>query len=177
MRGAGHPRSTPLASAGMGLRNMVTRLASNVLRGGGRGDGGRDGGVGTDDIRIAYTPERDGEPDPGEVVWTWVPYEDDSSQGKDRPVVVIGSAGPLLAVVPLTSRGPDGRPDPTAWVPVGTGGWDGEHRESYANVDRVLRVGPGDVRREGATLDRGRFDAVVAGVRRRRRHRGRADRA
>ena len=162
------PRRAWLASAGMGLRNMVTRLASNVLRGSGRGDG-RDGGAGTDDIRIAYTPDRDGEPDPGEVVWTWVPYEEDPSQGKDRPVVVIGSAGPRLAVVPLTSRGPDGRPDPTAWVPVGTGAWDGEHRESYANVDRVLRVAPGDVRREGATLGRDRFDAVVAGVRRRHR--------
>ena len=32
----------------------------------------------------------DGEPDPGEVVWAWVPYEDDPAQGKDRPVLVVG---------------------------------------------------------------------------------------
>ena len=32
-----------------------------------------------------YAPEMDGEPDPGEVVWAWVPYEDDPAQGKDRP--------------------------------------------------------------------------------------------
>jgi len=34
-----------------------------------------------DDLRdeIAYAPERDGQPDPGEVVWAWVPYEDDPS--------------------------------------------------------------------------------------------------
>ncbi|GAB5080487.1 hypothetical protein ARTHROSP310_36360 [Arthrobacter sp. AD-310] len=27
----------------------------------------------------------DGEPDPGEVVWTWVPYQEDHGRGKDRP--------------------------------------------------------------------------------------------
>ncbi|HSO64208.1 MAG TPA: type II toxin-antitoxin system PemK/MazF family toxin, partial [Ornithinibacter sp.] len=30
-----------------------------------------------------YAPRPDGEPDPGEVVWTWVPYEEDHAQGKD----------------------------------------------------------------------------------------------
>lgn len=117
-------------------------------------------------MRIAYTPDDDGQPDPGEIVWTWVPYEDDSNQGKDRPVVVIGSVGERLAVVPLSSRGPDGRPDPSAWVSVGTGSWDGQGRPSYANVDRILQVTEAEVRREGATLSRPRFDAVVAGVRR-----------
>ena len=38
----------------------------------------------------AYEPELDGQPDPGEVVWGWVPYEEDPSQGKDRPVLLIG---------------------------------------------------------------------------------------
>ena len=41
-------------------------------------------------LHFEYTPELDGEPDPGEVVWTWVPYEDDPMQGKDRPVVIVG---------------------------------------------------------------------------------------
>ena len=27
-------------------------------------------------VRFEYAPERDGEPDPGEVVWTWVPYDE-----------------------------------------------------------------------------------------------------
>lgn len=155
-----------LVSAGVSIRSTVKRLASSVVRGGGgRGGRGRSrsAGADADAIRIAYTPDRDGEPDPGEVVWTWVPYEDDPSQGKDRPVVVIGSIGERLAVVPLTSRSPEGR-DPSAWVPVGTGGWDPERRASYANVGRVLRVPADDVRREGATLDRRPFDAVVAGV-------------
>jgi hypothetical protein len=140
-----------------------------MRRRGARGALGARGGPAADGaVRIAYAPERDGDPDPGEVVWTWVPYEDDPRQGKDRPAVVIGTAGAdRLAVVPLSSRGPEGRPDPESWVLVGTGRWDGQGRPSFADVDRVLRVAAADVRREGATLDRRRFDAVVAGVRRR----------
>ncbi len=38
---------------------------------------------------VEYAPEIDGEPDPGEVVWGWVAYEDDPSQGKDRPVLIL----------------------------------------------------------------------------------------
>ena len=38
----------------------------------------------------SYAPEQDGDPDPGEVVWAWIPYEDDPKQGKDRPVIVLG---------------------------------------------------------------------------------------
>lgn len=107
--------------------------------------------------RIEYSPELDGDPDPGEVVWTWVPYEDDPSQGKDRPVVIIGRTGDDLAGVQLTSRKRRRRD----YVPVGTGGWDSRRRPSYAKVDRLLRIDPDDVRREGAILDRHRFDDVV----------------
>jgi hypothetical protein len=150
----------------MSVRRVLTQVASKLRRGRDR-HGQRAGTRSGTGIRIAYTPDHDGHPDPGEVVWAWVPYEDDSRQGKDRPVVVIGSAGDRLAVVPLSSRGPDGRPDPAAWVSVGSGRWDGQGRTSYANVDRILRVTKHDVRREGATLGRARFDAVVAGVRQR----------
>src|SRR5690606_31836910 len=41
-------------------------------------------------VRIAYAPEPDGAPDPGEIVWTWVPYEENDGRGKDRPVLVVG---------------------------------------------------------------------------------------
>ena len=44
-----------------------------------------------DRVDIAYAPKPDGRPDPGEVVWTWVPYEDDPSQGKDRPVLLVAT--------------------------------------------------------------------------------------
>lgn len=157
----------------MTLRSTARRLVASMTGrrrggGGGRRPGGRRSTPApADPIRIAYTPDLDGEPDPGEVVWTWVPYEDDPSQGKDRPVVVIGSIGADLAVVPLSSKGHDGRRDEEEWVPVGTGAWDGRQRPSYADTARVLRVAARAVRREGAELSRDRFDAVVAVVRRR----------
>ncbi|MCE9622864.1 MAG: type II toxin-antitoxin system PemK/MazF family toxin [Actinomycetia bacterium] len=115
-----------------------------------------------DGVVIEYSPNIDGDPDPGEVVWTWVPYEDDPSQGKDRPVVIIGRHGKYLAAVPLTSK----RHDNELQVAVGTGPWDREGRTSYAKVERVLDVDPNQVRREGAILQRKHFDAVVEGVRR-----------
>jgi hypothetical protein len=110
-------------------------------------------------VTIAYAPELDGLPDPGEVCWTWVPYEDDPTQGKDRPVVVLGFEGDGLAVVPLTSKGGD-RDE----IPIGSGGWDRERRPSFAKVDQCIVVAPGAVRREGAILDRKIFDRVCAAV-------------
>ncbi|MDP2290758.1 MAG: type II toxin-antitoxin system PemK/MazF family toxin [Actinomycetota bacterium] len=108
-----------------------------------------------------YSPNLDGDPDPGEVVWTWVPYEDDPRQGKDRPVAVLGRRGSHLLAVALTSKS---RADDSQ-VAVGTGQWDREGRPSYAKVERLLDIDPEQVRREGAVLPRARFDAVVAAVR------------
>lgn len=118
-------------------------------------------------LNIEYTPCLDGDPDPGEVVWTWVPYEEDPSQGKDRPVVIIGRRGANLLGVPLTSK-PHANEQQ---VTIGQGPWDQAGRTSYAKVERLLDVDPEKVRREGAALDRRHFDAVVAGVR--WAHRGR----
>ena len=108
----------------------------------------------------------DGDPDPGEVVWTWVPWEEDPTQGKDRPVVIFGRHGNLLVGVPLTSKQHDNEPQ----VLVGTGPWDREGRPSYAKLDRVLDIDPAQVRREGAVLDKHRFDDLVNALS--REHRG-----
>lgn len=109
-------------------------------------------------VRIEYTPSQDGDPDPGEVVWTWVPYEEDPTLGKDRPVVIIGRRGSELCGVALTTKRHDGD------LEVGTGPWDSRNRPSYAKVDRLLDVDAASVRREGAALNRRRFDAVVEAV-------------
>ena len=119
----------------------------------------------------SYTPEVDGLPDPGEVVWTWVPYEDDPARGKDRPVLVLGRvAGGLLLCLPLTSKDHDRDAEQEArwgrhWLDVGSGGWDAAGRPSEVRLDLVLRLPEAAVRREGATLDRDIFDAVVAAAR------------
>ena len=115
-----------------------------------------------DTVVFEYSPCLDGDPDPGEVVWTWVPYEEDPTQGKDRPVVIIGRRGANLVGVPLTSKQHDNEPQ----VAVGTGPWDREGRPSYAKLERLLEVDPEQVRREGAVLSRGHFDDIVAGIQR-----------
>jgi hypothetical protein len=114
---------------------------------------------------FVYDPQLDGDADPGEVVWAWVPFEEDPTQGKDRPVVVIGRDGGDVLVVPLSSKSHEERPDGDEWIELGSGNWDDSGRTSFANVDRVLRIAADGIRREGAVLEQGRFDAVLAAAR------------
>jgi hypothetical protein len=96
---------------------------------------------------IRYAARPDGEPDPGEVVWAWVPYEEDHSRGKDRPVLLVGRNGRYLLGLMLTSR--DRVPDSAAsadYVDIGVGGWDRQGRPSEARLGRHpaggCRAGP-----------------------------------
>lgn len=119
---------------------------------------------------LTYSPRPDGRPDPGEIVWTWVPYEEDPTQGKDRPVLLVGHDGDLLLALPLTSKDHDRdeaqeRRAGREWVDIGSGGWDRQGRPSEVRVNRILRIDPAAVRREGAVLDRATFDVVAAAVR------------
>jgi hypothetical protein len=122
---------------------------------------------------IVYAPEIDGEPDPGEVVWAWVAYEDDPSQGKDRPVLLLARAAEAdeawLGLM-LSSQDHDLDAEDEArygryWMDVGAGGWDRDGRPSEVRLDRLLRLLPGDIRRESAALVESRFDEVVAAAR------------
>jgi hypothetical protein len=113
---------------------------------------------------LAYNPELDGQADPGEVVWTWVAYEDDPRQGKDRPVVVVGRRGATLLGLMLSSN--QDREGQRHWFALGAGAWDREHRPSWVRLDRVLEVDEDGIRREGTILERRRFDAVAAALRR-----------
>lgn len=126
---------------------------------------------GTPEMGYAPNPGNGKVADPGEIVWTWVPFEEDHSQGKDRPVLVIGRDGPWLLAVPLTSKDHDhdlvqeahtGR----RWLDIGSGAWDRSGRASEVRVDRIVRVDPARVRREGAVLDERHFNQVAAEVRR-----------
>lgn len=107
--------------------------------------------------KISYAPVRDDDADPGEVVWAWVPYEDDPSQGKDRPLLVIGHIEDDVAALALTSRERDDRHHHA----LGGGPWDRQGRPSWVKLDRLLRLDPDAIRREGAVLDQQRFQRVV----------------
>ncbi len=116
--------------------------------------------VAEDRCRIEYRPEDDGDADPGEVVWAWVPFQEDPNRGKDRPVVLVGRFEEDWAGVPLTSKHKR-RAD---HVPVGTGGWDPKRRASWAKVDQLLHLDDDDIRREGSALDKPRFDDVIGNL-------------
>lgn len=126
----------------------------------------------TGNPHISYTPFDDDLADPGEVVWTWVPYEEDFSQGKDRPVLIIGRDGRWLLALQVTSQNHDVDASQEAragryWEDIGTGGWDSQGRPSEVRLNRIIRIDPHSVRRIGAVLDETRFNRVAKGVARR----------
>jgi PemK-like, MazF-like toxin of type II toxin-antitoxin system len=124
----------------------------------------------------SYAPEADGQPDPGEVVWGWVPFEEDASHGKDRPVLLVGRTEvdgvEYWAGLMLTSKDHDRDAADEArhgryWMDIGAGAWDSEHRPSEVRLDRLVILPDDAIRREGAAVSREVFDQVVAAARRR----------
>ncbi|GAA1867925.1 type II toxin-antitoxin system PemK/MazF family toxin [Myceligenerans crystallogenes] len=118
------------------------------------------------EVQPVYNPDLDGDPDPGEVVWTWVPFEEDFGQGKDRPVLLVGHDGEWLLGLQLTSQDHDHDELQEAregriWMDIGTGRWDRDGRNSEVRINRVIRVDPADVRREGDVLEEAVFEDVV----------------
>jgi hypothetical protein len=145
-------------------REEDRRLAESQAALGRAGLGGYPGDF-TGTVVPRYEPHPDGLADPGEVVWAWVPYEDDHNRGKDRPVLIIGRDSGYLLGLMLTSKDHDrdiaaevaqGR----HWLDVGAGAWDSQRRPSEVRLDRVLRLRPEAVRREGAALSRQVFEQV-----------------
>lgn len=106
----------------------------------------------------------------GEVVWTWIPFEDDPTQGKDRPALVLADDGSDLLVTPATSKDHDrdaaqelraGR----YWMDIGTGTWDSRGRASEVRLDRIVRVRPSTIRRRSGRVSARTFAQVAAGIR------------
>lgn len=110
-------------------------------------------------LAFSYAPHPDGDPDPGEVVWTWVPYVENDGRGKDRPVVILSrlDAGSVAGCY-LSTKQRHG------FVNVGTGGWDPKRRDSYLSPERVLRITHEGMRREGQALSRERFVEAARAV-------------
>ncbi len=123
----------------------------------------------TGTVHAIYQPSLDGDADPGEIVWTWVPFEEDHTRGKDRPALVVGRDGRWLLGLMLTSKDHDRDAADEArwgrrWLDIGSGPWDSRGRDSEVRLDRVLRLDPGAVRREGAIMDRATFDRVATAI-------------
>ena len=114
-----------------------------------------------DMINFEYSPSLDGDADPGEIVWTWVPFEEDHSQGKDRPVLLVGRDGEYLLALMMTSKDHNNREhaDPN-YLDIGSGPWDPQGRASEVKLNRVIRVRLDAMRREGAIMPEDTFRLI-----------------
>ena len=114
-----------------------------------------------DMINFEYSPSLDGDADPGEIVWTWVPFEEDHLQGKDRPVLLVGRDGEYLLALMMTSKDHNNREhaDPN-YLDIGSGPWDPQGRASEVKLNRVIRVRPDSMRREGAIMPKDTFRLI-----------------
>lgn len=114
-----------------------------------------------DMINFEYSPSLDGDADPGEIVWTWVPFEEDHSQGKDRPVILVGRDGEYLLALMMTSKDHNNREHADSnYLDIGSGPWDSQGRASEVKLNRVIRVRPDAMRREGAMMPEDTFRLI-----------------
>jgi hypothetical protein len=114
------------------------------------------------DVSVGYSPSRNGMPDSGEVIWTWVPYAENDGRGKDRPVLVIGrQSADRVYAVRMTSKDHDGQRD---FLSIGSGAWDSQGRESWVDIEQLYSVHNAGMRREAAVLDRQRYGRVASAL-------------
>lgn len=91
---------------------------------------------------------------------TRVPYQEDPSQGKDRPLLVIARHGSDRAyALRLTSASHDGERD---YLAIGAGAWDSRGRASWVDIDQLYSVHNDGLRREAAALDPDTFQRVAS---------------
>ena len=138
-----------------------TRSASTTSASTGVSGGSDYPGDYRDMINFEYSPSLDGDADPGEIVWMWVPFEEDYSQGKDRPVLLVGRDGEYLLALMMTSKDHNNREhaDPN-YLDIGSGPWDPQGRASEVKLNRVIRVRPDSMRREGALMPEDTFRLI-----------------
>ena len=157
--------STPKPSSAQSTANSSAPKPSAPASTGASSTGASDGsdypGDYRDMINFEYSPSLDGDADPGEIVWTWVPFEEDYSQGKDRPVLLVGRDGEYLLALMMTSKDHNNREhaDPN-YLDIGSGPWDPQGRASEVKLNRVIRVRRGAMRREGAMMPEDTFRLI-----------------
>ena len=151
--------SAPKPSSAKSPANSSARKPSAPATG--ASDGSDYPGDYRDMINFEYSPSLDGDADPGEIVWTWVPFEEDHSQGKDRPVLLVGRDGEYLLALMMTSKDHNNREHADSnYLDIGSGPWDPQGRASEVKLNRVIRVRPDSMRREGAIMPEDTFRLI-----------------
>lgn len=116
-----------------------------------------------------YSPNHDGGPDPGEIAWTWVPYQENNGRGKDRPVIALAMDGDYVIFAQLTSKDHADhriRKDRygTWWMDIGSGAWDPQGRASEVKLNILWIVHESHIRRMGSALDAKIYSNVVTAI-------------
>ncbi|MFD5425882.1 type II toxin-antitoxin system PemK/MazF family toxin [Streptomyces sp. NPDC127084] len=96
-------------------------------------------------------------PQPGEIWWADVPYEDGPGS-KDRPCLVLRVRGGAVRVAKITSKYHDARPGVIPLPPGAVG--DAQGRPSFLETDEVRDVRVRDFRRRVGVMDPLLWDQV-----------------
>ncbi|WP_405480871.1 type II toxin-antitoxin system PemK/MazF family toxin [Streptomyces sp. NBC_00009] len=133
---------------------LLLALVATLVDGWGRGHRRRPGGR----TRPPRGPRGPGaRPQPGEIWWAQVPYEDGPGD-KDRPCLVLAVRRRRARVAKITSKYHDERAGVIA-LPPGTVG-DAQGRPSFLETDELREVPVGDFRRRAGVLDPAVWDQV-----------------
>ncbi|MFF1730907.1 type II toxin-antitoxin system PemK/MazF family toxin [Streptomyces sp. NPDC058247] len=133
---------------------LLLALVATLVDGWGRGHRRRPGGR----TRPPRGPHaRGARPQPGEIWWAQVPYEDGPG-GKDRPCLVLTVHRRRVRVAKITSKYHDERAGVIALPPGSVG--DAQGRPSFLETDELLEVPVGDFRRRAGVLDPVVWDQV-----------------
>ncbi|MFF3400966.1 type II toxin-antitoxin system PemK/MazF family toxin [Streptomyces sp. NBC_00322] len=140
------------------LAVVVIALVAAVMDGRGRSDARRPGGRARPPGRPTgprRVPKR--RPQPGEIWWAEVPYED-RPRAKDRPCLVLSVRGDTALVAKITSKYHDERPG-VICLPPGTVG-DAQGRPSFLETGELRDVGVWGFRRRVGVVDPTVWDQV-----------------
>lgn len=160
-RTSGSSAPKPSASKSSSAPKPSAPASTGASGASGASDGSDYPGDYRDIINFEYSPSLDGDADPGEIVWTWVPFEEDHSQGKDRPVLLVGRDGEYLLALMMTSKDHNNREHADSnYLDIGSGPWDPQGRASEVKLNRVIRVRPDAMRREGAIMPEDTFRLI-----------------
>ena len=158
-RTSGSSAPKPSASKSSSAKSSAPKPSAPASTG--ASDGSDYPGDYRDMINFEYSPSLDGDADPGEIVWTWVPFEEEHSQGKDRPVLLVGRDGEYLLALMMTSKDHNNREHADSnYLDIGSGPWDPQGRASEVKLNRVIRVRPDAMRREGAIMPEDTFRLI-----------------
>ncbi|MCX4762464.1 type II toxin-antitoxin system PemK/MazF family toxin [Streptomyces sp. NBC_01275] len=98
-----------------------------------------------------------GRPQPAEIWWANVPFEDGPGK-KDRPCLVLGVRGKRVTVAKITSKYHDDRAGVIPLPPGAVG--DAQGRPSFLETDELRQIPVGDFRRRVGVVDPALWDQV-----------------